>query len=288
MFTLLFLFLAVDDAVPVANPMPAPATTPAGVPDQPPPAVTPDPPPPPPVQPAPVAAPIPEPQPAAAKPDADSDELRSRVTDLESKLKALSADAAAAKAEAKAARERADRAYDEAFGLSRYHSGAGLGVLAPLGAGGAQFGVNANLHWLTAQWVPAAGIGLGIAPTIEIWRVRLRVFDLGVFYDYGTPLTVPDIQRKLDITLASGIDVRVWKGLALHTQIGWFLPNPVSLYNAASAQYDAAQGMGGGSGTLGGAISSIGDAKSAGQYALNRFADACKAPMLTVAVDWQF
>jgi len=100
-------------------------------------------------------------------------------------------------------------------------------VLVPKGSGSTQFGMNANLHWLTAQWVPAAGIGFGLAPTIELYqRVRLRIFDLGVFYNYKNPLTVPDISRKLDLTLATGLDIRVWKGIALHAQVGWFLPNP--------------------------------------------------------------
>lgn len=197
----------------------------------------------------------------------------------EGRIEALELEVASLKTEVRAARERADRAYDLAQNAGRYRNGVGVGALMPLKAGRTQFGMNANLHWLTAQWVPSAGVGIGISPGIEVWRLRLRVFDLGVFYDYGTPLTVPDIGRKVDLTLASGLDVRVWKGLALHGQVGWFLPNPVSLYDAATARYDASKTS---------ESPDIGNAKSAGQYALNRFGDAFKSPMVTLALNWQF
>jgi hypothetical protein len=229
---------------------------------------------------------------------------------LQLQVLALQREVAEAKAMAQAAQARADEAYEEAASLDRYHNGIGAGVLLPKGAGQAQFGMNANLHWLTAQWVPSAGIGVGLAPTIELWqRVRLRVFELGAFYNYKNPLTVPDINRKLDLTFASGIDIRVWRGIALHGQVGWFIPNPVSLYNLGKAKYDAAQKASGNDVSKAvGAIdttnpisavgqtqtavnqaqSTVNNAQSAGDYTLDRLKDAFKAPMITFAVDWQF
>jgi outer membrane murein-binding lipoprotein Lpp len=245
-----------------------------------------------------------------AKPDDGVATLQLRVFNLETRVQALTTEVAVTKAEAKAARARADEAYEEAQKADRYHNGIGLGVLVPKGSGSTQFGMNANLHWLTAQWVPAAGIGFGLAPTIELYqRVRLRIFDLGVFYNYKNPLTVPDISRKLDLTLATGLDIRVWKGIALHAQVGWFLPNPVSLYDAGKAKYDSAQKADGNDvgKTIGsintsnpvGAVgqvqsatnqaqSTVDNAKSAWDYALNGLKRALNDPMITVAIDWQF
>ena len=224
----------------------------------------------------------------AAQPNAVGNDLQLRVLNLEYRVRALTTEVAAARAEAKAAHEAA-------LDIDRYHNGIGLGVLMPKGAGSSQFGMNANLHWRTAQWIPAAGIGFGLAPTIEFYqRVRLRVFDLGVFYNYKNPLTVPDINRKLDLTFASGLDVRIWKGVALHGQVGWFIPNPVSLYDAGKAKYDAAQKANSPTnsndplGTLNHAQSSVDNAKGAGQYALDTLKRAFKAPMITLALDLQF
>jgi hypothetical protein len=300
MLTTFLMFLAISDGAPAASPS-SPASpvasdqaSPPVASDQPTPMVASD-------QPSiPVAAdPTPlEPTTPQAVPvenaEDDRGEMRLHLLDLEAKVKMLSAETAAARAEAKAAHARADLAYDAAQNAKGYHSGAGLGALLPLGAGKSGFGVDAHLRWLTAQWVPASGIGIGIAPSIEVSRVRLKLFDLGVFYDYGTALTVPDIKRKLDITLAAGIDVRIWNSLALHTQIGWFLPNPVSLYDAAVAKFDAGQNSNGSTGTNGSSTgvdqagTTAGNAKDAGQYAINRLGDAFKSPMLTIAVDYQF
>lgn len=203
--------------------------------------------------------------------------------DIEERFKLLSAETAAAKAEAKAAHAEADLARKEAGKDNQYRIGVGLGALFPMGEGSRQFGVNANLSWLTAQWVPVSGIGVGFAPTITFSRVRFRVIDLGVFYDYGTPLTVPDIKRSLDITFGTGLDVRIWKSLALHSQLGWFIPNPASLYDAAVDKFKASESMNG-SGGLG----TIGSAKNAWDYTVNRLGDALKSPMLTVGIGLQF
>ena len=89
--------------------------------------------------------------PTAAQPD-DGAGLQLRVINLEARVQALTTEVAATKAEAQAALE-------EARSISRYHNGIGLGVLVPKGSGSTQFGMNANLHWLTAQWIPAAGVG---------------------------------------------------------------------------------------------------------------------------------
>lgn len=75
--------------------------------------------------------------------------------------------------------------------------------------------------------------GIGFNFRLEVLklanRVSIHLFDLGIFFNLGDPVTVSRIKRTWDLTAGLGCDVRVWRNLEVGLEWRWFLPNPIAV-----------------------------------------------------------
>ncbi len=73
------------------------------------------------------------------------------------------------------------------------------------------------------------GLGFNVLTDIvQTDRVRVHLFDLGVFWNAYMPVSVQRIKRDFDITLGAGVDVRVKDRWSLSLDYRLFLPNPIT------------------------------------------------------------
>jgi opacity protein-like surface antigen len=77
------------------------------------------------------------------------------------------------------------------------------------------------------------GIGANLlTDVIQTDRVRVHLFDIGIFWNAYMPVSVSRIKRDFDLTLGAGIDVRVKDSWSLSLDYRMFLPNPVTVLPA--------------------------------------------------------
>jgi hypothetical protein len=73
--------------------------------------------------------------------------------------------------------------------------------------------------------VDVHGIGLNVKnDDFHIGRLRLHLFDLGVFYAYGEPVTASRVPRKWDLTLGLGADYAVSRKVTIVLDWRLFAP----------------------------------------------------------------
>lgn len=173
--------------------------------------------------------------------------------------------------------------------------GAGLSLMVPTDGGNdVGFGFEANLYGLYGHYYVKQGGGFGLMSTWNIaGYVRLHLIGLGAFFYEEGPLSAKNLDRGWDLTVSSGLDVRIWEGIEIRARATWFIPNPVALYDMGKDKVsDAAQKVKDqiGGGDLSGAndlnpgdfaneaLGSVGDA----------LLEALKAPRIEFGVRWEF
>ncbi len=73
------------------------------------------------------------------------------------------------------------------------------------------------------------GLGLNVlTDVVQTDRVRVHLFDLGVFWNAYMPVSVQRIRRDFDITLGAGVDIRLKDAWSLSLDYRLFLPNPIT------------------------------------------------------------
>jgi hypothetical protein len=96
--------------------------------------------------------------------------------------------------------------------------------------------VRAHARLRSPRYTPLAvetgavlGYGLGanlLVDVLRAGRLRVHIFDAGVFWSRWRPVAVGRVRRAWDLTLGAGTEVRVWRKLSVTLDWRTFLPNP--------------------------------------------------------------